>query len=61
MIIIQFYAFNVLNIQSKEVYRRTTVHKNSYCKTLIILFIWLIACSRCLQLFLRENPLEKPS
>ena len=27
----------------KEVYRRNTIYKNSYCKSLVILFIWLIA------------------
>ena len=42
----------------KEVYRRrNTIRKNSYCKSLIILFIWLIAFSTCSQLFLCGNPL----
>ena len=29
--------------QIKEVYRRNTIYKNSYFKSLILLFIWLIA------------------
>ena len=46
------------NYYIKEVYRmRNTIYKNSYCKSLIILFIWLIAFSRCSQLFLCGNPL----
>ena len=42
---------------NKEVYRRNTIYKNSYCKSLIILFILLLAFFRCLQLLLCENPL----
>ena len=41
---------------TEEVYRGNTIYKNSYCKSLLVLFIWLIAFSRCLQLFLCENP-----
>ena len=47
------------NVEHKEVYRRNTIYKNSYCKGLIILFIWLIAFFRCSQLFLCENPLAQ--
>ena len=41
--------------KTKQVYRRNTIDKSSYCKSLIILFIWLTAFSRCWQLLLCEK------
>ena len=36
----------------REVYRRDTIYKNVYCKSKIILFIWLIGFFRCSVIFM---------